>query len=162
MVDAVITGHRPKKLPKIDDLESAFTRTFQHLRIRRIIQGLADGADLISARAAYRAGLPFVSVRPGMWHRPGRGWERDYYFALKYAERNDLVDLQDRPFPGAWIYQKRNEAMVDQIHAQHQDVVIAVWDGSPSGTKNCVDYALKKNLRIWRIDPNTLEGKWLK
>lgn len=47
--------------------------------------------------------------------------------------------------------EKRNEYMVD-----HSDIVIAVWDGSKSGTGNCIKYAQKLNKRIIRIDPNNL------
>ena len=46
---------------------------------------------------------------------------------------------------------KRNEYMVD-----HSDIVIAVWDGSKSGTENCIKYAQKLNKRIIRINPNNL------
>ena len=47
--------------------------------------------------------------------------------------------------------EKRNEYMVD-----HSDIVIAVWDGSKSGTENCIKYAQKLNKRIIRINPNNL------
>lgn len=44
--------------------------------------------------------------------------------------------------------QKRNEYMVD-----HSDKVIAVWDGSKSGTKNCIDYAKKVGKDIIFVQP---------
>jgi uncharacterized phage-like protein YoqJ len=43
----------------------------------------------------------------------------------------------------------RNKWMVDRA-----DVVVAVWDGSPGGTGNCVTYAKKKSKNIILIDPN--------
>ncbi len=162
MVDAVITGHRPGKLPRMWELQKVLTETFQDFNVRRVIQGMADGADLIAAKAAYKMEIPFVAVRPGKWHKPGPGWERDYIFALRLAEKVELVDSENHHYPGPWIFQKRNERMVDMIYPQHNDVVIAVWDGSPSGTRNCINYATGKNHRIWRIDPSTLEGEWLK
>jgi uncharacterized phage-like protein YoqJ len=36
----------------------------------------------------------------------------------------------------AWAMMRRNEAMVD-----HANMVLAWWDGTPGGTKNCIDYA---------------------
>lgn len=46
-------------------------------------------------------------------------------------------------------YQRRNEFMVD-----HSNMVIAVWNGMASGTKNTIDYAERKNVNII----NVLEG----
>lgn len=47
--------------------------------------------------------------------------------------------------------QIRNEYMVD-----HSDIVIAVWDGSIGGTKNCIDYARKLLKEIVRINPKKI------
>ena len=44
--------------------------------------------------------------------------------------------------------QKRNEYMVDLA-----DIVIAVWDGSASGTGNCVRYTERCGKKIIRIMP---------
>lgn len=48
-------------------------------------------------------------------------------------------------------YMKRNRYMVDKA-----DFVIAVWNGSKSGTGNTVKYAQKCNKRLYVIDPDTL------
>lgn len=48
--------------------------------------------------------------------------------------------------------QKRNEWMVDNC-----DILIAVWDKSPGGTKNCVDYAESKKKQIIYINPKNYE-----
>jgi len=45
--------------------------------------------------------------------------------------------------------QKRNQFMVDNSR-----VIIAYWDGSKGGTKNCLDYALLKNKTIYQINPS--------
>ena len=47
-----------------------------------------------------------------------------------------------------YLMQKRNEYMVD-----HADEVIAVWNGNSGGTKNCVEYAIKQQKLIHRINP---------
>ena len=52
--------------------------------------------------------------------------------------------------------QKRNEYMVD-----NSDILIAVFDGSKSGTKNCIDYAKKHNKEIIIIDLNKIKNKLL-
>jgi uncharacterized phage-like protein YoqJ len=40
----------------------------------------------------------------------------------------------------------RNKAIVD-----NSDVIIALWDGNKSGTKNCVDYAKKQGKEVINI-----------
>ena len=40
-------------------------------------------------------------------------------------------------------YQRRNEFMVD-----HSNLVIAVWNGEKSGTKNTIDYAERKGVKV--------------
>ena len=43
-------------------------------------------------------------------------------------------------------YQRRNEFMVD-----HSNLVIAVWNGTPSGTKNTIDYANRKGVKVVNV-----------
>lgn len=50
--------------------------------------------------------------------------------------------------------QKRNEYMID-----NSDILIAVFDGSKSGTKNCIDYAKRKNKEIILIDLNKINKR---
>lgn len=47
--------------------------------------------------------------------------------------------------------QLRNQFMVD-----NSDIVIAVWNGSKGGTKNCVSYAQEKGKRIITINPDMI------
>lgn len=47
---------------------------------------------------------------------------------------------------------KRNRYMVDQA-----DVLIAVWDGSPSGTGKTVRYAHQQGKSVTVIDPVSLD-----
>ena len=50
--------------------------------------------------------------------------------------------------------QKRNKYMVD-----NSQIVIAVWNGKPSGTANTVKYAREQGKTVIVIDPQTLETK---
>ncbi|WP_273854225.1 SLOG family protein [Guptibacillus spartinae] len=45
--------------------------------------------------------------------------------------------------------QKRNEYIVDHI-----DILLGVFNGSKSGTKNCIDYAKKERKSTIILDPN--------
>lgn len=83
-----------------------------------------------------------------------------YNHQLQLADKIVYIDTLDKyKLPGsiegeysAAKLQIRNKYMVD-----NSDLVIAVWDGSKSGTKNCIDYAKKNGKRIIVIDPNSLE-----
>ncbi len=39
------------------------------------------------------------------------------------------------------------------------DILIAIYDGTPGGTRNAVQYAAKTNTLIHRIKPSTLINK---
>ena len=46
-------------------------------------------------------------------------------------------------------FQQRNEWMVD-----HSSRLIAIYNGSPGGTRNTIEYAKRKKLEIATYDPN--------
>ena len=56
-----------------------------------------------------------------------------------------------------WKMQKRNEYMINLLTSDN-DFLIAVWNGTPGGTANCVGYAKKLNKRIIYINPNSLNN----
>lgn len=62
----------------------------------------------------------------------------------------DVVKLVSDQEYAPWVMQARNIYMVDL-----SDKIIAVWDGSQSGTKNCIEYAENRKKEIIRIDVNT-------
>ena len=63
----------------------------------------------------------------------------------KIIKKADLVkEINDHYFPGC--YQVRNEWMVDR-----SNLVIAVFNGQKSGTKNTVDYAKRKGIRVMNV-----------
>ena len=151
-----ITGHRPEKIPDMHRVVRYLHDAYHHLGVTKVIQGMAAGVDLESAKTAYLDEIPFWAVRPWAGHTPRRGDEGMYQQALKYAER--VVDVNPSlTYPGPYVYHDRNHWMVD--HAQQ---TIAVWDGKPDGgTYQCVKYALEKGVRVYRIDPVTFEEGWL-
>lgn len=68
-----------------------------------------------------------------------------YNYILSKADAVKLVSKEEyKPY----LMQKRNEYMVD-----NSDIVIAVWDGSKSGTANCIEYAKSKHKEIIYIKP---------
>ena len=71
--------------------------------------------------------------------------QKRYNDILQAAD--EVVILSNGPYK-AKLLQDRNEYMVNE-----SDVIIAVWNGGKSGTKNCIDYATIKNKEIIYIKP---------
>ncbi len=73
---------------------------------------------------------------------------RDRYFDIaSKCDKETLIQAHYSPD----CMDKRNRYMVD-----HADVLIAVWDGSPSGTGKTVRYAHQQGKSVITINPRTL------
>ena len=149
-----VSGHRPEKITNWQFVEHQLYLAYRDLDASLVVQGCAAGVDLTAAKIAYRNNIPFWCARPWAGHKPRKADEINYEKALRFAEKVVDVDPSEN-YPGAWVYQKRNEWMVD-----HADIVVAVWDGTSGGTANCVKYAWKKKVDIWHINPLTHEVGW--
>lgn len=154
MVTVAVTGHRPEKITNWQFVEHQLAEAYRDFGVTTVIQGMAAGVDLTAAKVAHVLGIPFWSARPWAGHKPRKDDERNYQYATILAERVTDVD-SSLHYPGPWVYQKRNEWMVD-----HAEMLIAVWDGTSGGTANCVKYARKNGIDIWRINPTTHEVGW--
>ena len=155
-----ITGHRPNKLGNDYDLTSPLIAKIR-LEIIQIlvdlsdqktikdglkgvegITGMALGIDTLFAMICIMLGIPFTAAVPcsnqdSMW--PVKAKEL-YHKILSRAATVYYVTIGN--YTRACM-QDRNEWMVDNC-----DVLIAVWDGSNGGTKNCIDYAIKQGKKI--------------
>jgi uncharacterized phage-like protein YoqJ len=120
-----------------------------------VITGMASGVDLWAAKIAHLHGMKYWCIRPWAGHGARVADKHDYEMALKYCDFTVAVHPSVN-YPGAWVYQKRNEFMVDNA-----DTVLAIWDGSSGGTANCVQYAIKKDKRVLHYNPLSRELKWL-
>ncbi len=134
------TGHRPDKLGgytarAADRLEQVALNYLRLNRPDRVISGMALGWDQAWASAAICLDLPFDAAVP--FDGQERAWP-----AESRARYRTLLALADRVVvvcPGGYAASKmqmRNEWMVDNCTA-----LVALWDGSPGGTANCVRYA---------------------
>lgn len=154
-----ITGHRPNKLGNDYNLNSPLTAKIEK-RIREIlkaenpdtlISGMALGIDTLFARIAIATNTPLIAAIPcgnqsNYWNDTAKA---EYKSILKH-KGTTVKYVSELPFTN-WCMQARNQWMVDK-----SDLLIAVWDGSPGGTQNCIKYAEKQKRRIIRIDPNNL------
>lgn len=144
------TGHRMQKLIRPEeairrDLENAIRMAIAG-GYTTFITGMAYGVDIIAGEVVLSLkkqylGLKLIAVVPfqGVEARWEKQWINRFYSLLHQA---DLVKtICDSYNPNA--YRLRNKWMVD-----HSNRVIAVFNGKPSGTKNVIEYALKKAVPI--------------
>lgn len=81
--------------------------------------------------------------------------QRNFYFEqLRYADKVTYVDTIEHynQFLPIKTYAVQKLEMRNKYMVDNSDVVIAVWDGSKSGTKNCIDYAYRNHKRVNIID----------
>lgn len=145
------TGHRPNKLGGYDTETKDGLVSFAELVImewqpEKIISGVALGWDMAIATAAINCGIDLVCAVPfrDQWKR----WTSDdikaYQEILKKADQIVYVDELEgyecsEVSIGKYHIEKmqlRNKWMVD-----NSDGILALWNATPGGTKNCVDYA---------------------
>lgn len=136
------TGHRPKSLPRTGyNLAPLIALAKSWLASRApsvVISGMALGWDQAVAYAALDLGIPVHAYIPFIGQAdawPKHSIEAYTVLLGRCAER---VVVSDGGYE-VWKMQKRNEAMVDAC-----DTVLALWNGEPGGTGNCVAYAEKQ------------------
>lgn len=151
------TGHRPNKLygynlmdPRWISLKGKMKQLLISNQCNEAISGMALGVDTIFALAVLelkQQGYP-IKLHCAIPCRHHSSKWRDESIAM-YSEilhqADKIVLVSDEEYQ-PWVMQKRNEYMVDL-----SDKVIAVWDGTPGGTANCVKYAQKCHKEIIRI-----------
>jgi uncharacterized phage-like protein YoqJ len=121
----------------------------------QLYSGMALGVDQWAFRIAHKLKIPVIAAIPfvgqeKLWPQKA---QNEYYSLLNLASETIVVSKGGF---SAWKMQARNEYMVNQL-VNPDDVLIAVWNGLSSGTGKCVEYAVKKNKKIIRIDPNKLQ-----
>jgi len=144
------TGHRPKVLGGYGNdtllpIIELLCETLTKLRPDKVISGMALGFDQALALAAIKLHIPFIAAVPhdgqeSIWPESA---QRKYKFILDRAETVAVI------CPGEYArekMQKRNEWMVDNA-----DLVLALWNGQPGGTANCINYARKTGKKIMNL-----------
>jgi uncharacterized phage-like protein YoqJ len=154
-----VTGHRPDKLggydfynPKRSWVRDRLKDELNRLKPSSAICGMALGVDQDFAFVCLELGIPFLAAIPFIGQE--RIWPKesqDLYSQL-LSRAYHIVVVSEGGY-AAWKMQIRNEWMVDNC-----DTLIAVWDGTSGGTRNCVKYATKVHKHIVRIDPSNFHS----
>lgn len=155
------TGYRPQKLPFFSeedpmcvDLKKRISRQIEELikcGAAEFFTGMALGVDMWCAEAVQElkqshpeikltAVLP-CSGQDAKWSAT----EQERYHAI--LRRCDKVLCLSESYTKDCML-ARNRALVDLC-----DLLVAVYDGKPGGTKHTVDYAQKKGRKILIIPP---------
>lgn len=145
-----ITGHRPEDLPNPQWVKDTLKQFLSDNPVELLVQGMAAGADLMSAEVCIEIGMPYVCAKPWAGHTPRNEDRKLYNDALEHAA--EVVNVSESAtYAGPWLYHNRNEYMVDRA-----DTVIAIWTGKTTGgTAACVRYAKKQGKPIIQINPET-------
>lgn len=165
------TGHRPQKLPYGMDEDHDMCRRLK-ARLRTDIEakiqagvenfycGMAWGTDIWCGEIVQdlKAQYPHIRLIACIPHiGQEKGWNEGYiarYHSLLQSADESIV-FYDHYVKGCM--QKRNRYMVDAT--AH---MIAVFNGSPGGTKSTIEYAKRKGLDIILLDPDRMVRKHLR
>lgn len=148
------TGHRPNKLygynynePRWQILKAWFKEELIKRKCTNAITGMALGVDQIFALAVLELKIEGYDIRL-VCAVPCRNQQNKWPYQSQriyndiIAKADEVVLVTNMPYH-PFLMQKRNEWMVD-----HSNTILAVWDGTDGGTKNCIEYAKKKNKLI--------------
>ena len=147
------TGHRTEKLSLSENevkplLEKTINNAIADGYVT-FITGMAKGTDIWAAEIVLEKKkqndtlhLICAVPHPGFDKRRGFFEERRYNHILKNADY--ITTISDHYYKVC--YQKRNEWMVDR-----SSLVIAVWNGQPSRTKNTIYYVKRKNILVHNV-----------
>lgn len=160
------TGHRPQKLPfRYNEqdarcirlkavLQAEIEKQITQNEVTHFISGMAIGVDMYAAEIvlSLKKRYPYITLEAAIpCETQAARWSaalRDRYFRI--AELCDKETLLQHHYDAACMH-KRNRYMVDNA-----SVVIAVWDGTPSGTGKTVQYACENGKTVIVIDPLTM------
>lgn len=151
-----VTGHRPDKLFGYDYSHEGWCRLRERLK-RHLsdlgasvaISGMALGVDTVFAQVALELKLPLICAIPCRGqHKVWQPESQSLYMDIVRQGHCKLVS--DSEYTRS-LMNLRNLWMVENC-----DKLLAVWDGSPGGTANCVILAKKKGKEIIYVELSDL------
>lgn len=163
---ACFTGHRPQKLPwgfNEDSIDCIGMKEIAKIEIQNaiinygithFISGMAIGFDMIAAELVLelKKYYPFITLECAIpCKEQDKLWREQQKERYKYilSKADKITYVSDRPYFDGCM-KKRNEYMID-----NSSVLIALFNGKAGGTKQTVDYAKEKGLKVEIINPNS-------
>ncbi|WP_459198539.1 SLOG family protein [Bacillus subtilis] len=171
------TGHRPNKLggyeiknPTMLKLKDKLLEVIEELITNedksRFITGGALGTDQAACWCVHILKKKYPHIKniiatpfkeqDKVWSADQKMWYKrmlnvaDEIINVEELDKYKVSGEKSGEFSPAKM-QKRNEYMID-----HSEAIVAVYDGSKSGTRNCLNYAKKTYLghQLWRLHPD--------
>lgn len=155
------TGHRPEKMSVPSQVVKAgLARAIDEAirdGYRTFISGMSRGTDIWAAQIVLdrKRTLPdihLILAIPYPYFESGWGTEWQYQYRQVLSQA-DLVRYIQPSFSRS-CFQQRNMWMV--LHASR---VIAVYNGSAGGTRNTIEFALRKNVDVRSVLNMTDESR---
>ena len=156
------TGHRPGKLgnewdgigihsDKVRSFLQSIVNHYYETEQLELISGMALGVDMIWAEVAIDNGLHFIAAIPCFNQEGKWSWrqQKRYHEILNHPLCDKRIITASTYNPK--VMSIRNEWMVDAC-----DLLVGVFDGSPGGTANCIDYAIRQKRKIKVMSPNDI------
>ena len=147
------TGHRTDKMDIGEKevkplLEKAIDNAIAEGYVT-FITGMAMGTDIWAAeivleRKNRNKDIHLIGALPHPGFESRRSLTEKMRFNKIIKNVDFIKEINDHYFTGC--YQVRNEWMVN-----HSNLVIAVFNGQKSGTKNTVDYAKRKGVEVVNV-----------
>lgn len=158
-----LTGHRPNKLPWFYDenkekcikfkeaLQQLFIGAYKY-GLKNYLVGMAEGFDMIGAEKLIELKKTYSDIKifaivpckeqEAKWKQ---SQQDRYHNILKQCD--DVITLSEKYTPTCM--NERNEYMV-----KHSSVLIACYNGKPSGTTNTIRFAKENGCKVRIIDIN--------
>lgn len=161
MYKVSFTGYRPEKLRFFGKDDPMFIDFIERLREKIFkladdgagvfISGMALGSDTYCAEIVLELKKKYPKIKliaaiPCSDQADRWSAEQKAYYQELLEKCDECVVLSSHYYKGCM--QKRNRYLVDNC-----DVLLAIFDGKPGGTKNTVDYAQKIGRKIEFISP---------
>ena len=151
------TGHRPQSLPwrfREDDprcrdlkqrLFEAMINAVAEEGVRKFLSGMALGTDIWAAEKVLRLReelpITLTCVLPCRDQDARWSEEAKRRYAAVLEQCDEKILLQESYTPDC--FNRRNRYMVD-----HSQLLLAVHDGSPGGTRYTIEYALRQRRDV--------------
>lgn len=159
-----ITGHRPNKLGGYNNktnrsaaIKANLFVFFKSQKPEWLVSGMALGVDQWAVEVALELGIKVKAFIPcagqeKLWPAKAQEEYHELLAQIVLAGGN-VIQLSNDPYRKELMH-ARNGSIVEVA-----DTMLAVWDGSPGGTGNCVWQAKKAGRIIYQLHPHTLEIK---
>ena len=160
------TGHRPQMLPfgfneqnpkcikMKQKIKTKICELIENEGVTNFISGMAIGVDMICAEIVLELKKEYTHITlecaipcENQSDRWSEAYKQRYRSIISQCDKKTVLQKE---YTSSCMHQ-RNEYMIN-----NSDIVIAVWNGTKSGTGYTVEYARKNKKLIYVLNPDNL------